>query len=144
MIDGITNSDALPVLERAMQFAGARHRLITHNIANLSTPDFRPVDLSVDAFQAQLRESVDRRRSAHGNGGGALEVEDTAQIDFHRNGIDVTAQPVGENILFHDGNDRDLDRTMQDLVENFMHFRATAQLMRSRYQILNTAISERV
>ena len=46
MIDGVTNADSIPVLERMMQFAGARHRLLVHDIANLDTPDFRPVVVS--------------------------------------------------------------------------------------------------
>ena len=54
MIDGVTNADALPVLERLMQFAGRRHQIIVNNIANLDTPGFRPVDVSVDDFRAEL------------------------------------------------------------------------------------------
>ena len=46
MIDGLNNADALPVLERVLQFAGQRHRLIVNNIANLNTPGFRPMDVS--------------------------------------------------------------------------------------------------
>jgi flagellar basal-body rod protein FlgB len=144
IIDGVTNGDALPVLERLMQFAGQRHRLIAGNIANLSTPGYQPVDLSVEGFRSQLAEAIETRRARFGNTGGHLELRDTAELRFHDRGIAARPSPVDENILFHDGNDRDLERTMQQLVENFMTFRAAAQLMRQQLDTINVAIRERV
>ncbi len=144
MIDGVTNAGAIPVLERLVQFAGQRHRLITDNVANLSTPGYRPVDVSVDAFREQLGEAIDARRQRHGVAGGHLEIQDTAEVRFSRAGVSLDPQPSGENILFHDGNDRNLERIMQDLVENFMTFRTAAELIRNRFDLLNTAIRERL
>ncbi len=143
MIDGVTNTEGLSVLERLVQFAGQRHRLIVNNIANFDTPGYRPLDVSVQDFRKQLGEAIDARRvSAHR--GGSLEIEDSAQIEFRAGSMTLHPTPIGDNILFHDGNDRDLDRTMQDLVENFLTFRVATELMRSRYDILRSAIAERV
>ena len=127
MIDGVLNAEAIPVLERLAQFAGQRHRLIVNNIANFDTPGYRPVDLSVSDFQKQLAEVVDDRRAGREPG----------RIELH-------PRPKADNILFHDGNDRDLERTMQDLVENFLTFRVANELMRSRFDLINTAIRERI
>jgi len=136
MIDGVSNADAIPVLERMIQFAGRRHALITNNIANLSTPGFRPMDLDVHAFQSALADAVDRRREAHGNAGGELDPGPRPSAP--------TAEALGENILFHDANDRDLERIMQDLVENASTFRLAADLLRTRFELINTAIRERL
>lgn len=144
MIDGITNSGAIPTLERLVQFAAGRHRIITHNIANLSTPNFRPVNVSVDAFQESLADAVDARRAGAGGRGDTLGLTDTDEIVFERDRMRLNPQPEGNNILFHDGNDRSLERLMQDLVENFMVFRQASELLRSRFEILNTAIRERI
>jgi flagellar basal-body rod protein FlgB len=145
MIDGVTNSDSLPVLERMVQFAGQRHRLIAHNIANLDTPGFRPADVSVSGFQAQLGEAIDARRAAFGNLGGPLALEASEEITFdERDSIVLHPQSAGDNILFHDRSDRDLERTMQGLVENFMSFRFAAEMLRSRFDLINTAIRERI
>jgi flagellar basal-body rod protein FlgB len=127
VIDDVLNTEALPVLERLARFAGARHRLITNNIANFDTPGYRPADLSVGAFQKQLGEAVDQRRAGR-----------------QPAGIELEPEPKAENILFHDGNDRDLERTMQDLVENFLTFRLANELMHSRLNLINTAIRERI
>lgn len=127
VIDGVLNSEAIPVLERLAKFAGTRHRMIVNNIANFDTPGYRPTDLSVSDFQKQLARQVEDRRA--GRKPSELEQE---------------AAPIGDNILFHDGNDRDLDRTMQDLVENFFTFRLANELMRNRFNLINSAIAERI
>ena len=142
MIDGVTNAGAIPVLERLMQFAGQRHRLIAHNVANIDTPEFRPLDVSVDAFQEQLGEAVDRRRAAGGKG--CLPLRDTPQVSVDRGGLVLHPEAMGANVLFHDRNDRDVERIMQELVENFMTFRFAADLLKSRFDLINTAIRERI
>jgi flagellar basal-body rod protein FlgB len=144
VIDGATNADAIPVLERVLQFAGQRHRLIVNNIANFDTPGYRPADVSVSAFRDQLSEAIDGRRAAGGTSGRRLEPADSRQVEFTPTGVIVHPEPIGANILFHDGNDRDLERTMQDLVENFLTFRMAAELLRNRLDLINTAIRERV
>ncbi|UCD76360.1 MAG: hypothetical protein JSV91_05430 [Phycisphaerales bacterium] len=144
MIDGVVNADAIPVLERLMQFAGQRHRLIVHNIANLDTPDYRPVDVSVADFQAQLGEAIDQRRAAHGATGVELPLEDSSQVSFTADSLKLHPEPAGGNILFHDGNDRSVERIMQGLVENFMVFRTASEFIKSRFDLINTAIRERL
>ena len=144
MIDAITNADAIPTLERLIQFAGGRHRIIVNNIANIDTPDFRPVDVSVEAFQTRLGEAVDRSRSDHGHAGGPLEIESGDGVEFAPDRLTLSPSPRGDNILFHDGNDRDPEKLMQMLVENFMAFRTAADLLRNRFDMINTAIRERI
>ena len=139
MIQNLTTGDALPVLERLVQFAGQRHRLIVNNIANFDTPGFRPANVSVRGFQEQLGEAIDEARQS----GGVVQPQDSAEVEFQPDGLRLHPEPAGENILFHDHNDRDLERTMQDLVENFMTFRAASELIRSRFDLINSAIAER-
>ncbi len=143
MIDGVTNTEGLSVLERLVQFAGQRHRLIVNNIANFDTPGYRPLDVSVQDFRKQLGEAIDERRTS-ARRGAALNIEDSDQVEFRAGSMTLHPTPIGDNILFHDGNDRDLDRTMQDLVENFLTFRMATELMRSRYDILRSAIAGRI
>ena len=144
MIDGLTNSGSMPVLERMMQFTAQRQDIITHNIANLSTPDFRPVDVSVPDFQKQLGEAIDRRREPGERASGDLMLEGTDEVAVEDTGLLLQPQPTGDNILFHDGNDRDVERTMQKLVENFLAFRTAAQLYKGQLDHINTALRERL
>ncbi len=143
MIDGVTKTEGLATLERMVQFAGQRHRLIVSNIANIDTPGYRPTDVSVEDFQKQLGDAIDERRN-EGRPAGPLELKDSSQVEFSSHSLVLHPTPTGENILFHDGNDRDLEQTMKDLVENFLTFRLATELVRSRFDLLHSAIAERV
>jgi flagellar basal-body rod protein FlgB len=143
--------DAIPVLEQLVRFAGQRQRIIAHNIANASTPDFVQTDVSPAAFQKVLGEAVQRRR-ARGAGSAdgsahrleALSLRETREIGVSERGeLRLTPLTPRRGLLLHDRNNRDIERLMQDLAENTGVFRVATDLLRSRYQVMNAAISER-
>jgi len=128
-----------------MRFSGARQRILAHNIANLDTPNYRPADVSPIAFQRALGEAVERRRSSTGGQHGALEWKDTSEVKAASSDSGLTLKPgtPSGNILFHDKNNRDLERNLQSLVENVTVFRTTVDLLRGRMEIMRLAISDR-
>lgn len=132
MIQGMFNTGAMPALERVVAFTSQRHQLIANNIANLSTPDYRPTDLSVSEFQKQLGKAIDARRSNHGSSRGELETDPLETLETH------------DNLLFHDGNDRSLEHTMQALAENTMTHNAALDLLRNEFNLLQAAIRGQV
>jgi len=144
MIVGMFDDGALPVLERMVQFTERRHRLLANNIANLSTPFFKPTDLDTESFQRELGRAIDARRRTRTPTSGPLPLESTRQMRFHEDGMEVRPQPTHDNILFHDQNNRSLERTMQHLAENTMAHNMAIETLRSRYGILQLAIRERV
>ena len=144
MVAGLFDNGALPSLERLVQFTGRRHAVLTDNIANLSTPYYKPRDLDPKAFQAALGYAIDRRRAGRDPTDGPLEIRNTRQLSFHDRGIAARPQPMNEGILFHDENNRDLERTMQRLAENTMVHNAAIEMLRNQFQLLKTAIRERV
>lgn len=144
MIDGLVNSGAIPVLEASLRFAAGRQTLLAHNIANIDTPDFRPMDVSTADFQRALGEAIDARR-ARGLDEGDLPFENTREVARHADGtLTLTPRTGSGSILFHDRNNRDLERMMQDLAENVGAFRVASDLLRHRFEHLRSAIGERV
>lgn len=144
-IDHISNAGALPTLRAMMSFASQRQKLIAHNIANLETPNFQPVDVSPQSFQAALSDAIDQRRQRNGGASGAIEIRQTQEFEQGRNESLVLRprSPVA-GVLTHDRNSSDLETTMQSLVENAATFRVAADLYRSRVGVLKKAIGERV
>ncbi|MEY4119442.1 MAG: Flagellar basal body rod protein FlgB [Planctomycetota bacterium] len=140
MVDGFLGNSALPALERSLQFMSARQRLLATNLANAETPGFRPVDVDPRAFQGALREALDEGRL---DGQGRLAFDDSAPVSFTGGDIELKPEVLADNILFHDGNDRSLERLMQRMTENVYAFRAASQLMRNQFELINTAIRER-
>lgn len=144
IFDQLGTSGALPTLTAALSFAGQRQRLIAHNIANISTPNFRPMDVSPSGFQHALAEAVENRREQTGGTHGALEFGRTNEVAMTPSGgIRLNPGTPTGNILFHDRNNRDVERMMQSMVENATAHRVAATFMRSEIAQLRSAIAER-
>ncbi len=145
-IDDLVNSGAIPTLEASLRFSAQRQRLNAGNIANISTPDYLQKDVSVGDFQKELGRAVDARRAATGGEVGRLSLRTTQELrvdgpgsaDFH-----LSPRTTSGNILFHDRNNRDLERLMQDMVETGQDFRTSSELMRGRFELLKAAIAQR-
>ncbi|USN98582.1 MAG: hypothetical protein H6810_10460 [Phycisphaeraceae bacterium] len=145
IIDQLDNAGALPALDKMMRFAAGRQKLIAHNIANMDTPGFLEVDVDPKAFQEQLAKAIDDRRSRNGGGHGDLGMESTREVGVLPDGrLSFDPRTGSGNILFHDRNNRDLERTMQSMVENAAMFRLASDLYRNRTRVLRDAIAERV
>src|SRR5690606_13216477 len=100
-------------------------------IANLDTPDHQPADVSVTDFQQALGKAIDRRRSARALQS-PLPLASTREVEVDRAGrLTLRPQTPSGNILFHDRNNRDLERTMQSLAENVGVYRMATDLLRS-------------
>ena len=140
MIEGLHGSSSLPALERSLQYMSARQKLLAGNLANAETPGFRPVDVDPRAFQSSLREALDAGRT---DGDGSIVFDESAPVSFGESGTELRPEVLADNILFHDGNDRSMERLMQRLTENVYAFRATAQLLRGQFETIRTAIRER-
>jgi flagellar basal-body rod protein FlgB len=130
-IERLLDQGPAPVIEQMLRFAAARHRLIAENVVNVDTPDYRQKDLSVEKFQAMLRERVDDRRDA-----GA------ANVGFDDVSADVETPERG--ILFHDGNNRSMEQLMADQAKNAMMHNLAVELLRKQFQSLELALKERV
>lgn len=147
MIDGIVSTGALPVLEMAVGYASARQRLLAHNIANLSTPDFVQRDVSPETFQQFLRDAVQERRERRGSAGGMqgeLRAPSSREIQIGPAGFRLSPKSPRPGVLFHDRNNRDIERLMQDMAENSAAYRVAIDLMRSQSEIMKMAIAQRV
>lgn len=144
-LSDLSNAGALPTLSAMLSVVGQRQRLLVHNIANSDTPDFRPQDIDIPAFQRELARAAAERREATGGGHGELALEGTKEvIPDGRGGLVLRPRTASGNVLYHDRNNRDIERLMQANTENVMTFRLTTDLIRRENELLRTAISQRV
>ena len=127
-IDDLINTGATPTLERMLRFTEARQNLLTEDVANVSTPNYKQRDLSVAAFQQVLRQRL-------AGGGGDAAGGDP---------VDEAVADPGHGILSHDGNDRSMEQLMSDGAKNALMHNTVVELLRRQYQTLNMALTERV
>ena len=140
----LETSGSSPALEQMLRFSGARQRLLVHNIANMDTPDFISLDVSPQAFQQQLAKAVNARREHNGGQQGDLHIESTDEVTISGDGaMTLTPQSTSNNVMYHDRNNRDLERMMQALAENGLAFRTATELLRRNHDLLRSAISQR-
>ncbi|MEC8321589.1 MAG: hypothetical protein VX726_05635 [Planctomycetota bacterium] len=145
---GISNSGAIPYLKRMMQFSWQRNALLADAAANIDDPDYRRRDVPVAEFQEAMKSAWERENRLPTAarmpplGGGHGPFADTEGIRFTADGIRL--DPAERNdFVQHDGNDRNLERVMQDLAENALAFRLASELFRKEHDILRSAIRER-
>lgn len=143
LIQDLENSGSLPVLGKMLAFSAQRQKLLANNIANMETPDYRPMDVSIKGFQDSLAKAVENRRSQTGGMQGPLPVQDSREVTHEGAGLRLHPRTPSGNILYHDRNNRDLERMMQDLAENGLNYKATVDLMRRENDLLRAAISQR-
>lgn len=130
-IDRLLNQGNAPLLERVLHFTSARQRLIGENIANLSTPGYRQKDLSVQKFQAMLRDRVDLKGAS---APGTVGFSD----------IDAAIEEPDKGLLFHDGNNRSVEGLMTENAKNALMHNLVVELLRKQYGALESALKERV
>jgi flagellar basal-body rod protein FlgB len=130
-IERLLNQGNAPLLEQVVKFTAARHRLIGENIVNISTPNYRQKDLSLDKFNEMLGARVDERRDAAPGEVGFSDIQ--AEVENPRAGI-----------LFHDGNNRSVEQLMSDQAKNAMMHNLAIELLRRQFQSLKSALAERV
>ena len=58
--------------------------------------------------------------------------------------MQLTPSTPIEGVLFQDRNQRDLERLMQDMIENATMFRVASDLMRKNKSLILGAIAQRV
>ena len=137
MLPSLLDSTTIPALAETMQFAQARHTLLVGNLANVNTPGYRVRDLSVDVFQERLKEALaagNRKQDSHSPG----LVSGDADDPMRRVRDSLT------NILYHDETNLDLEKQVAEVSKNqFLHNFALT-VMTDQFQLLQSAISERI
>ena len=137
MVPTIYDRTTIPILQEVINFAQARHGVLAGNIANLDTPGYRVRDLSLDTFQARLKDAIKARREQH----------ETSSPGLLTDRPDDAMQRVKESlksILLHDGSDVGLEKQVTEISKNQLMHNMAIAIMNSQFQLLEMVISERV
>jgi len=124
----------IATLQKALNFGSVRHKVLTSNIANIDTPNYK-------AFEVVMEDALkSKHRSA-----APIELVRTSPLHLcgdhsASNSIQIK-QADSPTINFRaDGNTVDLDRTMGKLAENTILYRTAAQIIKRKFQGLKNAI----
>lgn len=141
-IEHLMTSRTTRALELAGQFAEARHKILAENLANIDTPDYHTKQLAPEAFQASLRQALQRARQT---GAQRLDLRGNAQFST---GVDErvhvkAAHEPAPNVLFQDGTNPRLEQLLADVSQNSLDYETATTLLRGRFENLLRAIRGR-
>lgn len=130
-LERLMNETNGPLVERVLQFAQARHKVIAENMANIDTPGYRQKDLSPHKFFALLRDRANQRaESAPGTTG----FDDIA----------ADIENPSKGILFHDQNNRSMEELATEQAKNGMLYTMAIEILRKQFTQMEMALKERV
>jgi len=143
LLEGLLTRGSLPVLEQVMAFTQARHEVLSNNISNFDTVNYKMQDLPAEEFFNALRRAVRRRDRT---GGASLEMRPTRHFNWDQTGKLNTKHMLlkNNNILFHDGNNRFVEKQMSEMAQNALLHNVSVEMLRQQYSLLGSAISGRL
>jgi flagellar basal-body rod protein FlgB len=126
--------DTISLLERSLNIRSLQHRVLSSNIANLDTPNYKAVELAVTEEINGNQNSASRIQLVQTQPGHLPPKHNPADH------LKLKAAKPPEFSLRGDGNTVDLDRTMGDLAENTLLYKTAAQLISRKFSGLKSAI----
>ena len=137
MLPSILQGSTVPVLEQVVNFHQSRHAILASNVANMDTPGYRVRDLSPDQFRSKLQHAIDTRheKPVQFSSGEVYDPADSAMRE-------VKDSLTG--ILFHDDSNVSLEQQIAQINKNQGQHNLALSIMIHQFQLLQTAVSERV
>ncbi|MFC4320188.1 flagellar basal body rod protein FlgB [Litchfieldia salsa] len=119
-------SGTINSLEQALKYASTKQKAISHNIANVDTPNYKAKDVT---FKTDLTNSMRALKTSE------KHVEFTGG---RTGGINITTKTG--TMFNHNGNNVDIDKEMASLAKNQIYFNAVADRISSKFNSLKTVV----
>jgi flagellar basal-body rod protein FlgB len=123
------------LLQRTLDVRSAEHQVLSSNIANADTPNYKAFEVAVEEELNKLREPAGRLELARTSDGHVPQPPAAA------GGIGIRRAPESGFFGRADGNTVDLDRTMGSLAENSIKYKISAQLISAKLKTLRNVIN---
>ncbi len=122
-------ADSLQQLERVMDHARSRHGVLSSNVTNVDTPNYRAQDLEQPLFDDALQSELTRTHTGH--------VSGAAEAAGPSGAVDSDDRSPRE-----DGNTVSLERQMAKLEENRVRYGAASTIISRRMALLRYAVTD--
>jgi flagellar basal-body rod protein FlgB len=129
--------NTISLLSRSLDLRARKHEMILENVANADTPNYKPFEMNVK--EALRRETQDAP---------PLQLERTDPRDLPGRPMtdDASAGDVSAAddplLLRGDHNGVDIDAEMSALAKNSLLYKASAQIVGTKFKWLRDAITE--
>lgn len=124
------------LLEKSLNASWARNDVISQNLANVDTPNYKRKDIS---FEQYLNESLDGKKLEG-------KLTDERHIPINSKNIDKIepelTQDDSDVSMRIDGNNVDVDSEMAYLAKNTIQYNTLIQMVNSNYSRIKNVLAE--
>ncbi len=137
MFDNTTFGKSLDVLQRTMDVSLLRREVISNNIANAETPNFKRTDVT---FESTLTKALasENQNSFKMTMTDERHIPSDRTVDYRtvkpRRVLDFTTQSDSN------GNNVDIEVEMMDVVKNQMRYQLLTQSVSKQFQKINMVV----
>ncbi len=123
-------SNTFASLEQALNYSSSKQKVISQNIANADTPNYKAKDVSFKTIlQNELSQNFTTNRT------------DNRHIDFSDSPVTQPSIVTRPNVQYNNsGNSVDLDQEMSDLATNQIYYDALIEQENSKFATLQNVI----
>lgn len=123
-------SGTISTIEHALDYSSLKQKVISQNIANVDTPNFKAKDVNFkEVFQQEVNSSLEANKS------------DVRHYDFKGKPSSLQGAVTKMNVSYnHNGNSVDLDKEMSDLATNQIYYNAMIERMSGKFSTLQNII----
>jgi flagellar basal-body rod protein FlgB len=122
-------SNTISTLEHALNYSSLKQKVVSQNIANVDTPNYKAKDVS---FKASLEQAMGNTIKANRS--------DRRHFDFSSRSP-VPGISVSKNLNYNEnGNSVDLDKEMADLATNQIYYNALTERINGKFNSLQSVI----
>ncbi|MCJ7508350.1 MAG: flagellar basal body rod protein FlgB [candidate division Zixibacteria bacterium] len=128
--DIITSRTNIPFLKKALDLSSFKQKLISSNIANVSTPGYKPKDIE---FTKELSSCLDKTKTTGTR-------TNPAHIPLGQNKDKSPEVVASESANPNNVNSVDIDKEMGNLAENELIYKFGTRFMSRNFQVLKMSI----
>lgn len=137
MFNNTTFGKSLDILQRTMDVSLLRREVISNNIANAETPNFKRTDV---AFEASLARALRTENSTPFK----MKLTHEKHIPNDRKVSYKTIKPRRildfQSQTDNNGNNVDIEKEMMDVVKNQMRYQLMTQSVSKQFQKINMVV----
>jgi len=117
-------------LEQSLQYSSAKNKVISTNISNVDTPNYKAKDVM---FKKTLNEALQNKMPT--------KLTNDRHISFN-NDMRLPYQEFtkGHTSYNHNGNNVDIDKEMSELAKNQIYYQGLVDRMNDKFNNLQTVI----
>ena len=130
------------ILEFGLDGSYARHKALTNNIANVSTPDYKREDVN---FIDVLKNNMGNMKNNNSSNSGGLQKTNPNHISPNNNTdyrVRFKANRFSNTTYRNDGNNVDIDSEMAKLAKNNLYYNTLTQRISGKFSMLQEVIQK--